>query len=67
MELAIGTINGANVAFATSIDYVPGTVRAFTPTLQHPSDLTELGGKDFELAEAPLADDLVYVVYRSIE
>jgi hypothetical protein len=66
MEVAIGVVNGVNTAFATSTDYFPGSVRVFTPTLQLPVEVTELGGTAFELDEAPLTDDLVYVAYRSI-
>jgi hypothetical protein len=66
MELAIGVIDGLNQTFSTSVDYFPGTVRVFAPTLQTPADVTELGGKDFTIAFTPVQDDVVYVAYRPI-
>ena len=66
MKLAIGTIDGVNTLFQTPTDYKPGTVRAFTSLAQWADSITELGGKDVELCEAPCEGDLVYLYYISL-
>lgn len=60
-----GPFDGVTVAFQTTQDYVPGTVRAFIPLLDEEANVTEMGGKDVELAEAPLDGDVIVFVYRS--
>lgn len=67
MEMAVGTIDGANREFATSGRYyVSGSVRVFTPTLQAPVSVTELGQDRFEVDDAPMEGDLLYVYYLGL-
>lgn len=63
-EEQLGPFDGVQTTFSTSLDYVPGSLRAFTPLLSAVVGLTELGGKDVELAEAPLEGDVLIFVYR---
>ena len=65
LEPVVGTIDGANVAFETSQDYQPGSLRVWLPLAQ-PGGVTEDGGKSFTLAEAPETDDTVLAWYRTI-
>lgn len=65
-ELAAGTVDGVNKQFATvSHDYATGTLRVFRNGSVS-FVVTELGGKDFEVATAPLAGDQISVYYRPI-
>ena len=66
MERPTGAIDGSNRIFTTSRWYVAGTVRAFTPTLQAPASVTELGQDRVQLEEAPYTGDLVYILYRAV-
>lgn len=65
-EEAVGTKNGVNVDFKTPRDPLAGTIRAWTPTAQTPAFVTELTGRDFQLEDPPLADDVILVQYESI-
>jgi hypothetical protein len=57
IERLSGPINGANLIFETSAEYVPGSVRVFINGLLGLQPLvdgwTELGGKRIRLNEAP--------------
>ena len=66
-EELLGPFDGVQTQFSTQSDYVSGSVRAFLPLLEQQANVTELGGRDVELAEAPLQGDVVFLVYRSIQ
>jgi len=61
-EQAIGTINGVNVDFQTSIRYVPDTLSVFLNGLRE-RYITQLGDKDFRFDVAPVSGDIVDVEY----
>lgn len=64
-ELASGTIDGSNTLFKTSRDYKPGSLRVYLDGfIGHPR--TELGGRDFQMDDAPLVGSVVSVYYRPI-
>ena len=65
-ESATGDVDGVNTAFTTSSDYKPGSLQVFVNGI-FGGDVTELGGKDFELlGGAPLPGDTVAVYYLPI-
>lgn len=68
IELAAGTVDGANRVFSTTADYLSGTVVAILNGQSIPGQATELGGKDFELPAdiTPRGDDVVSVAYWAI-
>ena len=63
-EELLGPFDGVQTQFSTVLDYVPGSLRVFTPLLEESVNVTELGGKDVELSEAPLGGDALFFVYR---
>jgi hypothetical protein len=60
IELLQGPVNGSNLLFRTSVDYVPGSTQVFlngvvwTQHLENGWD--ELGGRTIRMKEAPRAD-----------
>lgn len=66
LVLPLGAIDGVNTDFETPVDYLPGSVRVFSPILDADLGVTENGGKSFSLSEAPQPDDLIYVFYLPI-
>jgi hypothetical protein len=63
-EDLLGPFDGVQTQFSASFDYAPGTLRALTPLLETEANVTELGGKNFELDEAPIEGDVLILVYR---
>lgn len=69
LEPAIGTVDGSNTAFETSVAYWPGTLRVYlNGQLIRETDVdgpTETGGKTFSMGSPPLTDDRVDAWYRT--
>lgn len=66
LVLPRGLIDGVNTNFETPVDYLPGSVRVFSPLLEVVLVVTENGGKSFSLSEPPQAGDLIYIFYIPI-
>jgi hypothetical protein len=68
-ELAIGTIDGNNVDFQTSVAYFPGTLFAYLngQLLGQDDDdgPIELGGVNVRMRRAPISDDTLHFWYRT--
>lgn len=62
----LGPFDGVQTEFSTVLDYVPGSLRAFTPLLGEAASVTELGGKDARLDDAPLEGDVLIFVYNTL-
>jgi hypothetical protein len=70
IEVAIGTVDGANRVFRTSTMYVPGSLQVWLNGQLKRRDFqdgwTELGAGKFEMAEAPRVGDVVQAFYRPL-
>ena len=67
---AIGTVDGVNVDFQTTVAYFPGTLWFFLngqliPRVDDDGGLVELGGVDVRLKEAPRAGDRVHFWFQT--
>lgn len=66
-EIPTGTQDGVNTLFETSATYIPTTVLYYVNgQLQPRENVTELGGKFFEVWDPPEADDDFYVRYTTV-
>lgn len=65
-ETPTGTIDGANVDFATSQAFPSGSTQLFLNGLlqQEPDDYNEMSSTQLRMAEAPLVGDRLIVVYQ---
>lgn len=67
-EVAVGTIDGMNRDFETSVDYLPGSLRVWTNGLLRREDFDdgfdETGPKNFQMNEAPVDGDVIQVFFR---
>jgi len=67
IENAIGSINGVNRLFRTTADYQPDTLKVWLNGLLLKKDgsdgWAEIGGKRFQMHEAPHVGDTVRVYY----
>ena len=55
-EVLIGTVNGANLVFATTYDYLPGSTQVFVNGLKQRAgiDFLEKGVNEIMFSEAPM-------------
>lgn len=68
IENAIGTKDGVNTLFQTTVDYRPGTLFVFrNGQLQQKDFVTELSGRQFRVADPPISDEDLQVRYLSID
>lgn len=69
LEPAIGVVDGANVAFETSVAYWPGTLRVYlNGQLIHEADddgPVETGGRTFTVGRPPVPGDILDAWYRT--
>ena len=69
-EVLIGTVNGANLVFATTYDYLPGSTQVFVNGLKQRAgiDFLEKGVNEILFSEAPMNTgftDHLTIVYSS--
>lgn len=66
-QVAVGSVDGVNKLFETSVDYETGTLAVFRngTLLERSADngWAELGGNEFEMKVAPLTKDVIHVFY----